>query len=371
MASRIFCRWQGAVIGGLLILAFLMPPLQQAAAAPHTPGGETAARLLVQLHAKYRQVEQAAERYNEAEEQARHSRNRVRDLEARLADQHRRLAGAQHGVGHLARQQYRDGGLLPQLYLSGGREGLQGMFRYQHLLDWLSAQRRAALTRLRTATEAVRSLGLDAQRSLRLAQHWAARQRTVKLEAGRELQRLQAITESLTTAQGKRIRELEQEQTDAGQRRFLTAHRPASGHRAPSRSGEQAVAFAYKQLGKPYVWGAQGPGSYDCSGLTSRAWSRAGVPIPRTSQEQWKRLTRVPLDELRPGDLIIYYKEATHVAIYIGNGQVIHAPRPGAFIKLSPIAFGQVLGAVRPDPGHQPLREPSLADPAISSASPA
>ncbi|MEU2516996.1 C40 family peptidase [Streptomyces syringium] len=72
--------------------------------------------------------------------------------------------------------------------------------------------------------------------------------------------------------------------------------------------------------------------------------------IPRTSQEQWKRLTRIPLDALRPGDLIIYYQEATHVAIYAGDGQVIHAPRPGAFVKLSPIAFGPVLGAVRPDP---------------------
>ncbi|MFI1259237.1 C40 family peptidase [Streptomyces netropsis] len=178
---------------------------------------------------------------------------------------------------------------------------------------------------------------------------------------------------SLTAAQDKQVSELEQEQTDARQRRFLTAHQPAPGRRGPSRLGERAVAFAYQQLGKPYVWGAQGPASYDCSGLTSRAWSRAGVPIPRTSQEQWKKLARIPLGTLRPGDLIIYYREATHVAIYVGDGQVIHAPRPGAFVMLSPLAFERVLGAVRPDPGHQPLREPTpaLADTANSSASPA
>ncbi|MEV4872076.1 C40 family peptidase [Streptomyces syringium] len=307
----------------------------------------------------YRQVEQAAERYHEAEEQARQSRSRVRELDARLADQRRRLSHTRHEVGRVARQQYRDGGLALQAYLSVGREGLQKVFRYDHLLDRLYTQRRAALARLNSAAEAVRALGLNAQRTLRLAQRWAARQRAVKLEASRELQRLHALTESLTSTQSERIRELERKQADDGQRRFLTVHRPASGHRAPSRSGERAVAFAYQQLGKPYVWGAQGPSSYDCSGLTSQAWHHAGVPIPRTSQEQWKRLARIPLDALRPGDLVIYYREATHVAIYIGDGRVVHAPRPGALVKLSPIAFGQVLGAVRPDPEDPPLRQSS------------
>ncbi len=116
------------------------------------------------------------------------------------------------------------------------------------------------------------------------------------------------------------------------------------------------MRFAVEQLGKPYEWGAEGPASYDCSGLTSVAWQRAGTAIPRTSQEQWARLERVPLNELRPGDLVVYFPEATHVAMYLGDGKVVQAPRPGAEVKVSPIAANPVLGAVRPDPGGEPLR---------------
>jgi cell wall-associated NlpC family hydrolase len=95
--------------------------------------------------------------------------------------------------------------------------------------------------------------------------------------------------------------------------------------------------------------GRGGPKSYDCSGLTSVAWADAGTPIPRTSQEQWARLGRMPLNELRPGDLVIYFPEATHVAMYVGDGKVIQAPRPGEKISISPIASHPILGAVRPD----------------------
>jgi cell wall-associated NlpC family hydrolase len=111
-----------------------------------------------------------------------------------------------------------------------------------------------------------------------------------------------------------------------------------------------AIDAALKEVGKPYVWGAEGPKSYDCSGLTSKAWADAGVTIPRTSEQQWKQLTRIPLSLLRPGDLVVYYEGASHVAIYIGNGKVIQAPRPGAVVKISPIAGNPILGAVRPDP---------------------
>jgi cell wall-associated NlpC family hydrolase len=129
------------------------------------------------------------------------------------------------------------------------------------------------------------------------------------------------------------------------------------GGRAPSEEGERAVRYAVGQLGKPYEWGAEGPKSYDCSGLTSRAWEKAGRAIPRTSQEQWAELPHVPLTELRPGDLVVYFPEATHVALYAGNGLVVQAPRPGTGIKISPIAANPILGAVRPDPKSTPLAD--------------
>ena len=95
---------------------------------------------------------------------------------------------------------------------------------------------------------------------------------------------------------------------------------------APAGSGKAAaaVAAALSKEGSPYVYGAAGPNSFDCSGLTSWAWKQAGVTIPRTSRGQ-SGLPSVPLSELQPGDLVTYYSPVSHVAMYIGNGQIIHA----------------------------------------------
>ncbi|MFI0814417.1 NlpC/P60 family protein [Streptomyces sp. NPDC021098] len=117
---------------------------------------------------------------------------------------------------------------------------------------------------------------------------------------------------------------------------------------ATAGAGQRALRWALNQIGKPYVWGAEGPNSFDCSGLTSQAWAHAGRTIPRTSQEQWRRLPRISLSQIRPGDLVIYNKGASHVAIYAGGGQVVQAPRPGTTVRLSPLASNPVQGVVRP-----------------------
>lgn len=115
--------------------------------------------------------------------------------------------------------------------------------------------------------------------------------------------------------------------------------------------------------------GGGGAGRVRLLGADLRGVGRRRDPDPRTSQEQWARLERVPLDELRPGDLVVYFPEATHVALYLGDGMVVQAPRPGARIKVSPIASGPVLGAVRPDPAGESVRRyapPELPAGAVS-----
>jgi cell wall-associated NlpC family hydrolase len=129
---------------------------------------------------------------------------------------------------------------------------------------------------------------------------------------------------------------------------------------APSLPGSTAVAgtpqavavnWALAQLGRPYLWGATGPDAFDCSGLVMQAWAQAGVTIPRTSQDQWADLPHVPLDQIQAGDLVIYYHDASHVAMYIGDGKVVQAPRPGAVVDVAPIDQAYILGVVRPDAG--------------------
>ncbi|NED18933.1 C40 family peptidase, partial [Streptomyces sp. SID9913] len=187
----------------------------------------------------------------------------------------------------------------------------------------------------------------------------AARHREQRDEVRRRLGQVEELLASLSTGQLAALAELERTRTAERQEEFLAsgalgAPGPA---RTPTGAGERAVRYAVEQIGKPYEWGAEGPAAYDCSGLTSEAWAAAGTPVPRTSQEQWAELERVPLDRLRPGDLVVYFPEATHVALYLGDGMVVQAPRPGARVKVSPIAANPVLGAVRPDPDGEPLRQ--------------
>jgi cell wall-associated NlpC family hydrolase len=118
-----------------------------------------------------------------------------------------------------------------------------------------------------------------------------------------------------------------------------------------STQAEQAVAFAYAQLGKPYQWGATGPGSFDCSGLAQAAWAAAGVSIPRDTYEQWAALPHIAASALQPGDLL-YYDGIGHVAIYVGDGYIIDAPQTGLDVEKIPMATAwyaeTFVGAARP-----------------------
>ena len=109
-----------------------------------------------------------------------------------------------------------------------------------------------------------------------------------------------------------------------------------------------AVAEAYKQLGKPYVWGAAGPDSFDCSGLTQWVWAKAGVQLPHYTGDQWNAGRHVTKDQLIPGDLVFFDASLDHVGIYIGNGQMIHAPHTGAVIRVENVWWDSFQGAIRP-----------------------
>lgn len=117
---------------------------------------------------------------------------------------------------------------------------------------------------------------------------------------------------------------------------------------AASPAAAIAVAEALKQLGKRYVFGAVGPETFDCSGLTMWAWAAAGVSMPHYTVSQFQAFPHVPLDQLQPGDLVFFNLNLGHVGMYIGNGKYVHAPRTGDVVKISPLAGRNVVGAVRP-----------------------
>lgn len=115
--------------------------------------------------------------------------------------------------------------------------------------------------------------------------------------------------------------------------------------------GKQAVAYAARYLGVPYVWGGESPSGFDCSGLVQFVYDHLGVSLPRTSEEQAKVGVTVPVADLQPGDLIFYNEPGeganSHVAIYAGNGQEIEAPRPGETVKVAPVDWAHYASARR------------------------
>jgi cell wall-associated NlpC family hydrolase len=118
---------------------------------------------------------------------------------------------------------------------------------------------------------------------------------------------------------------------------------PSAPVAAGSGAGAQAVSTAMAQLGKPYVWAAAGPGSFDCSGLIQYAYAAAGVSLPHSSGGQARLGTPVSRDQLQPGDIIAFYSPVSHVGMYIGNGQMVHAPTSGDVVKVASI---DVMGSI-------------------------
>jgi cell wall-associated NlpC family hydrolase len=106
-----------------------------------------------------------------------------------------------------------------------------------------------------------------------------------------------------------------------------------------------AIQEAYRQLGKPYRWGAEGPNSYDCSGLMMWAWGKAGVSLPHSSRAQFNAGFHV--SDLQPGDLVFFGSPIHHVGMYVGNGQMVHAPQTGDVVKISSMQRSDYAGAVR------------------------
>ncbi|WP_046732036.1 C40 family peptidase [Streptomyces humi] len=296
----------------------------------------------------YHDAAVATDAYNAAEEAARKQSAQIVQLAKKIVQGQRKLDRLKQRAGRAAAAQYRTGGLPdsaqlvlsdnPSQFLDGAGRVLQGQRAAKGLIRELT-QTQQDLKQY-AADAAGQWNKLEAGRKAKAA---AKKKITERIAAAEELQ------SKLEKKQKKRLAELEREAAYQAQTAWLDTGILGEIHGKASAAGRQAIAFATAQIGKPYVWGAEGPDSYDCSGLTSQAWASAGKPIPRTSQEQWKQLKHVDVKDMRPGDLIIYFDDASHVALYIGDGAIIQAPRPGRTVSIGGAGAMPILGVVRPD----------------------
>jgi len=295
----------------------------------------------------YRQAEEATQRYDGAEQKADAARAAVADLQDELARRTARLNSTRDTLGTIAAAQYRSGAPGPALQLALSSDP-DTYLRQAGALDRLGSRQTAVLTRLageRRDIEQTRAEAGAKLAALRSAEHrLAAYKRAVQSRLRQARALLAALTPPERAAAAGSDGDSARTRPSAADRG--TGRTPLDS--APSPRAAQAVAFAYRAVGLPYVWGATGPHAYDCSGLAQAAWRAAGVSLPRTTYTQITAGTRVPRSRLLPGDLVFFYTGVSHVGIYVGGGRMIHAPHPGAPVRVAPVSEMPFAGATRP-----------------------
>ncbi|PZT76203.1 MULTISPECIES: C40 family peptidase [unclassified Streptomyces] len=371
----------GLTSAALASVTLLSSQSALAAPAPSRPSIEEVQKRVDDL---YRQAGTATQKYNRAKEATDKQRNRVDALLDDVAKRTAELNDARRTLGNYAAAQYRNGALAPTatFFLA---DDPQSFFDQTHLMDRMAERQQQAVTDFRTQQAKTSEQRAEAVKSLETLTESQTALRTSKEDVRKKLTAARTLLSKLTAEEKARLAELERKKEAEARRKAEelakkqaaareeaareaaksdgsgtgsgsgteTGSGTGSGSGADSSSStstkaEKVLAFARAQIGKPYVWGATGPASYDCSGLTQAAWKAAGVDIPRTTWDQVNIGTRVATADLQPGDLVFFYDDISHVGIYKGDGMMIHAPKPGANVREESIYYMPIYGSVRP-----------------------
>ncbi|NGO72350.1 NlpC/P60 family protein [Streptomyces boncukensis] len=383
-----------------------------AVAQPRQPDAGTARpdQVKAKVDRLHRDAERATERYNGAQERAGRTQAKLDRLQSAAARRMARLNRARNALGTYATAQYREGsGADPTLRLALSARP-DDYLRRAAVLERTGDRQSRALDRLARQSRELARLRDEASAASAAVREAARRARTHKQTVRGKLRDAQDLLRRLTPRQRDRVLNGAPEGSSGSSRTGGTGgtgggpradgtERAGNGDRGPrgatrrttGRSGmrtvtepgttsgaataggaggtpgaasaasavstasartggraERAIAFARRAIGTPYVWGGTSPSGYDCSGLTQAAWRAAGVSLPRTSQAQYRAGRHVSRSQLAPGDLVFFYGSRSHVGLYIGRGQMIHAPRPGRTVRVAPVSEMPWAGAVRP-----------------------
>ncbi len=322
-------RTCAAISGVLLAVVIGSLPSSPAQAEP------TIDQVQTKVDRLYHEAEQASERYNEAKVELDELR---KDLDALQADQDRqdgRLATVRQQVQDSIVSQYEGtslsavgqavvsddpGGFLSQLTTISAYNDIQ-----TQLLDGYATELKAL---------DIRASATDDRR----AQITALEEQLADDKATID-KKLAEAKDQLATLKEEERQELLASRSGSVR---LPSNVPVSGRAAA------AVGYALAQVGDSYVYGAAGPSAFDCSGLTMMSWAQAGVGLPHSSSAQFGSGVHVSSGDLQPGDLVFYYSPISHVAIYIGNGLIVHAANPGTGVRVAGVFSMPYSGAVRP-----------------------
>ena len=308
----------------------------------------------------YRQAESATDKYNAAKEKTSKQRKKVDNLLDDVAQRTEKLNTAREELGSIAAAQYRTGAAAPDTASLLLADNPQDYFDQTQLMDRLTTRQKAAVDDYVTEQAAATEMRTEASQSLETLSTSQSALKTSKADVQQKLAKARELLSQLTAEEKARLAAIQAEQQQEAERKAAElAQQQAAAAAAPTQEpspnattgstvtvgssyatkAAKAITFARAQVGKPYVWGATGPGSYDCSGLTQAAWKAAGVTLPRVTYDQVNAGTTVALSDAQPGDLVFFYGDISHVGLYIGNGMMIHSPKPGAYVRQESIYY--------------------------------
>ncbi|MFD6279130.1 NlpC/P60 family protein [Streptomyces sp. NPDC060209] len=325
----------------------------------------------------YRQAGTATQQYNKAKSASAEQRSKVDALLEAAAKRADKLNETRRELGNYAAAQYRGGSIAPTatFFLA---DDPQSYFDQDQLMARMTSQQQKTVADFRTQQKEAAAKRVEATKSLETLTESQSSLRTSKQQVQTKLTEARTLLSKLTAEEKARLAELERKKEAEAKRKAeeLARQQAAAREKAEQAAKEEAAKeeagtgtgtgtgtgsdsgyaskaekvldFARAQIGKPYVWGATGPSSYDCSGLTQAAWKAAGVDLPRTTWDQVEVGTRVATADLQPGDLVFFYDDISHVGIYKGDGMMIHAPKPGANVREESIYYMPIYGSVRP-----------------------
>ncbi|HLL64339.1 MAG TPA: NlpC/P60 family protein [Micromonosporaceae bacterium] len=284
----------------------------------------TPAEVEAQIDAAWEHLEPVIEQYNAVRVELKASQGKAAELQAKMAPLQLQVDLALDRVSDIAVRAYMGGSTTTlNAMLSGGSPAtLADQLSLLNQLARADRDRIQAVTQTRD-TYTKEKVALDALVGKLAAQD--AELAGKKQEIEKKINDLEKMRQQASRSAGPGV---------------APAKPPTNNTPCPLQAGSGAaavaVAKACDQLGKPYYWGAEGPNSFDCSGLTMFAWKAAGRSLPHNAKAQYNSMPHVTRAQLRPGDLVFSYSDLHHVGLYIGGGYVVHAPRSGKTVEVTP-----------------------------------
>ena len=314
-----------------LAVAAMIAPACAAHADP------TPEELQAQIDKGNNEVELVVEQYNKVNGDLEATQAAIAKLQAGLVPLQASMQAARDDAATVAVNAYKTGGNLGTWSLMLGARSTDAFTDRVGTLQQISRSQQRDLAAYGTAKDA-----FDAEQQRLNGTLATQSQQKIELETRRK--KIEGDIARLDELQRKA-----EAAAAAAKAKPKTTTTTATPGKPPAVSGSagKAVSYAWAQLGKKYVWGAAGPNTFDCSGLTMMAWKAAGVTLPHNAAQQYQKVRHISRSQLAPGDLV-FYNGLGHVGIYIGNNQIIHAPNSRTVVKVAPIDIDSLYGYGRP-----------------------